>query len=231
MRARDMMTTAVVTVAPDTPVAEIASLLLKHRISAVPVASEDGRVLGIVSEGDLLHRPENGTDLARSWWLQAFTDSETLAREYAKTHGRRAADVMSRHVVSVAEDADAGQIAALLDSRRIKRVPVVRNGRLVGIVSRADLLRSLIARRNGSGTEWLADDRAIHDAILRRARAEPWAEIVMLNVVVHDGDVELWGIVSSEEQRNAMRVLAEGVPGVGSVRDSLQVMPLWAYAD
>jgi CBS domain-containing protein len=228
MKARELMTANVVSVAPETPVAEIASLLLKHRISAVPVTS-DNRVVGIVSEGDLIHRQENGTERARSWWLEAFTDSETLARDYAKSHGRRAVDVMTRHVVSVTEDTDAGEIASLLDKRRIKRVPVVRDGTLVGVVSRADLLRSLLAARPTS--PGVPDDRTLHDTILARARAEPWAEVVMLNIVVRGGDVELWGIVSSEEQRNAMRVLAEGVPGVRSVRDRLEVMPLWAYAD
>lgn len=230
MKARDIMTTAVVTVAPDTPVGRIASLLLQHRISAVPVTSE-GNVLGIVSEGDLMHRPENGTERARSWWLEAFADAETLARDYARTHGRCAVDVMTRHIVSVTEETDAGEIANLLDSHGIKRVPVVREGRLVGIVSRADLLRALIASRTPSAPGKATDDRGIRDVILKQARAEPWADIVMLNVVVHGGDVELWGITSSEEQRNAMRVLAEGVPGVRSVRDNLRVMPHWAYVD
>ncbi len=230
MKARDIMTTDVVTVAPDTPVTRIASLLLQHRISAVPVTSER-IVLGIVSEGDLMHRPENGTERARSWWLETFTDTETLARDFAKSHGRRAVDVMTRHIVSVTEDTDAGEIADLLDSRRIKRVPVVREGRLVGIVSRADLLRALIAGRSAPAPGRATDDRGLHDAILKRARAEPWADILMLNVVVRGGDVELWGIVSSEEQSNAMRVLAESVAGVRSVRDNLKVMPHWAYLD
>lgn len=230
MRARDIMTTEVVAVAPDTPVADIASLLLKHRISAVPVTS-DGSVLGIVSEGDLLHRPENGTEHMRSWWLTAFTDAETLARDYAKAHGQHAVDVMTRHVISVTEEAEAGEIASLLDRHHIKRVPVVREGRLVGIVSRADLLRALVAGRSASLPGSAADDRGLHDTILNRARDEPWADIVMMNVVVRGGEVELWGLVASEEQRNAMRVLAEGVPGVHLVRDNLRVVPHWAYLD
>jgi CBS domain-containing protein len=229
MKARDIMTTDVVTVAPETPVSRIASLLLERRISAVPVTSE-GSVLGIVSEGDLMHRRESGTARARSWWLETFTDSETLARDYAKTHGRRALDVMTRHVISVTEDTDIGEIANLLETHRIKRVPVVREGKLVGIVSRADLLRAIISDRSASAPAGATDDRGLHDAILKRARAEPWADVVMLNIVVRGGDVELWGIIASEEQRNAMRVLTESVPGVRSVRDRLTVMPHWSYA-
>lgn len=230
MKARDIMTTDVVTVAPDTTVKEIASLLLQHRISAVPV-TQGGKVLGIVSEGDLMHRPESATERARSWWLRAFTDSETLAQEYAKSHGRRAVDVMTRHVVAVAEETETAEIANLLDSHRIKRVPVVRGGKLVGIVSRADLLRALVAGQSASIRGNPTDDRGLHDAILKRVRAESWADVAMLNVVVRGGDVELWGIISSEDHRNAMRILVEGVPGVRAVRDNLSVMPHWAYAE
>lgn len=227
MKARNIMTIDVVTVAPDTPIDKTASLLLRHRISAVPVTHERA-VLGIVSEGDLMRRAESGTERARSWWLAMFTDSETLAREYAKTHGRRAIDVMTRHVVSVTEDTDVADIANLLDSHRIKRVPVVREGKLVGIVSRADLLRALIDSRPKALLSTTMEDRDIHDAILKRARAQSWADVAMLNLVVHGGDVELWGLVESEEQRNAMRVLAEGVPGVHAVRDHLSVVPHWS---
>jgi CBS-domain-containing membrane protein len=228
MKARDIMTTDVVTVAPDATVERIAALLLKHRISAVPVA-QDRAVIGIVSEGDLMHRPESDSEHTRSWWLRLLTSAETQARDYAKSHGRRAVDVMTRHVVSVTEDTPVGNIASLLERQRIKRVPVMREGRIVGIVSRADLLRALAA----SGPKQLAgpgDDHAIHAAILTRAQSQPWSDVTMLNVVVHDGDVELWGTVPSDAQREAMRILAEGVPGVHTVQDHLTVMPHWAYA-
>lgn len=230
MKARDIMTAEVVTVAPDAPVERIASLLLENRISALPVVDSERRVVGIVSEGDLMRRPESGTERLRSWWLRTFTDSDTLAADYAKSHGRRARDVMTRHVVSVTEDTDVRDIAALLESHRVKRVPVVRQGRLVGIVSRADLLKALTAARAApaAGTP---DDRSLHDAITERIRAEAWAAPIILNVVVTRGEVELWGFVSSEEQRNAIRVLVEDVPGVRGVRDNLSAMPSWAFAD
>ena len=229
MKARDIMTTDLVTVTPDTPIEKIALLLLEHRISAVPVTHGQA-VLGIVSEGDLLCRPENGTEHARSWWLAMFTDSGTLAREYAKTHGHRAIDVMTRHVLSVSEDTDIGEIAKLLESHHIKRVPVMRDGKLVGIVSRANLLRALIDPQQRTALSTTMRDRDLHDAILNRARAEPWADVALLNLVVHGGDVELRGIVESEEQRNALRILAEGVPGVQVVRDHLEVVPYWSSA-
>lgn len=227
MKARDLMTTDLVTVTPDTPIEKIALLLLEHRISAVPVM-HDQAVVGIVSESDLLCRPENGTERARSRWLAMFTDSETLAREYAKTHGRRAIDVMTRHVLSVSEDTDIGEIANLLESHHIKRVPVMRDGKLVGIVSRANLLRALIDPRQRAALSKTMRDRDLHDAILSRARAQPWADVTMLNLVVHGGEVELRGIVESEEQSNALKILAEGVPGVQAVRNHLDVVPYWS---
>lgn len=230
MKARELMTTEVITANPDTPVSRIAAVLLENRISAVPVVDYDRRVVGIVSEGDLLHRPETGTERARSWWLEFISDSDTLARDYTKSHGRRAVDVMTRHVVSVTEDTEAGDIASLLDSRRIKRVPVVREGKLVGIVSRADLLRAVARAQPPAAGAGAVDDRALHDAILNRIRQEPWANAVMVNVVVSGGEVELWGFVTSDEQRDALRVLAEGVPGVRVVRDNLGMAPRWAHA-
>jgi len=218
------MTTDVVTVGPETPVREVAVQLFERRISAVPVVDAERRVLGIVSEGDLMRRAETGTERRPSWWLELFGDWELLAQDYLKSHGRTAADVMTRHVVSVTDDAEAGHIVDLLESRGIKRVPVVREGRLVGIVSRADLLRGLVAGSAGAPGK-PAGDHKIHEALMSRIRSEPWANLLFLNVLVRDGAVELWGIAKSEEQREALRVLAENVPGVGAVRNSVRVMP------
>lgn len=230
MQAKQIMTAEVQTVSPTTPVTAIARLLLERRISGVPVVDADNRVLGIVSEGDLMRRAEAGTARRRSWWLELFSEDSALAREFVKTHGLRAADVMTSHVVSVTETTGVADIAELLESRGIKRVPVVRDGRLVGIVSRADLLRALVAAKD-SAKPAATSDAALRDEIFARLRAQPWGETLMLNVVVEDGRVELWGATRSEEQREAIRVLAERVPGVRAVRDELNVIPRFAAAN
>jgi CBS-domain-containing membrane protein len=216
------MTADVLTVSPDTSVRDIAALLLERRISAVPVLDAKGRVVGMVSEGDLMHRAETGTERSRSRWFELFSDTKDLAREFLKSHGLRAADVMSRPVVSVTEDVHVAEVARLFGSRRIKRVPVLRDGRLVGIVSRADLLRGL-ARARDEGTH--ADDETLRETILSRLRAASWARGEMVNVVVDGGVVELLGFADSREQKHAIRALAENVVGTRVVHDRLQILP------
>lgn len=226
MHARDVMTTRVITVTPDTRVPEIAQLLLKHRISAVPVVDPDGRVVGIVSEGDLMRRAETGGERARSWWLTLMAGAEELAREYVKAHGLQASDVMSRDVVSVRRDTPVGEIAALLERRRIKRVPVVEDGRLAGIVSRADLLRGLAAAQAPPGPAPSPDDRTIRRQLLETLASAPWATTGSTNVIVTGGVVHLWGWVSSADERRAMLVAARSVPGVRAVEEHLADLPV-----
>lgn len=219
MTAKDVMTTKVVAVGPEMPVNAIAALLLDRHISAVPVIDDDRRILGIVSEGDLMRRGE--TERWRSWWLAAFGDAEELARRFAKTHGQRAKDVMTREVVTITEETPLAKIAELLEEKRIKRVPVVREGRLVGIVSRADLLRGLAARGLKPMVPETQDDRAIRDQLLAVLKREPWADTHLLNIIVEQGIVHLWGFVRSEAERQALRVAAETIPGVRRVEDHL----------
>jgi CBS domain-containing protein len=231
MVARDVMTADIVTVTAETPVPEIAALLLKHRISAVPVVDAKGGVLGIVSEGDLMHRPEAGTERKRRpWWLTLFGDQEDLAKEFVKTHGLRAADVMTRAVVTVTDDASLPAIAQILEERRIKRVPVVREGRLVGIVSRADLLRAVAAGKASAEPTPKPDDRAIRERLLETLRSAEWVTDTFVSVMVIDGVVHLWGAVESDVQREALRVAAERIPGVRSVKDHLGKLPPWSSA-
>jgi CBS domain-containing protein len=230
MTARDVMTTTVVTVTPATLVPEIARLLLKHHISAVPVLDPDDRLVGIVSEGDLMRRPETATERHRSWWLTLVDGPEERAREYVKTHGRRASDVMTRDVVSVAEDSSVAEIARLLEERRIKRVPVVRQERVVGIVSRADLLRGLASRGQGEAPVSV-DDRTLRDRVQEALRSADLGSPLSVNVVVTDGVVHLWGATESEQTRRAFRVVAGSVPGVRAVEDHVSILPLsmgWA---
>ena len=150
MQARDVMTTQVITVAPDTDVREIAKRLLESGISAVPVVERDGRIIGIVSEGDLMRRSESDTERRSSWWLSLLLLPEQKAIDYVKTHGHRAADVMTRRVITANDDASLEEVAEILEKHRIKRVPVVRDDKLVGIVSRANLLHGLVARQTGA---------------------------------------------------------------------------------
>jgi CBS domain-containing protein len=231
MLAKEIMATDVVTVALDTPIEEIAQILIKHHISAVPVIDAERHILGIVSEGDLMRRPETETERPRSWWLALVSEPEERARDYVKTHGRHAADVMTRPVSTVREDATLGDIAQLLEERRIKRVPVVREARLVGIVSRADLLRALASGKAPAPVPAAVDDQTIRNQILDTMREEELATIGYVNVVVTDGIVHLWGMVGSAAERAALRVAAESTPGVRAVEDHLAKAPPTAWAE
>jgi CBS domain-containing protein len=220
MKAKDIMTTPVVTITPDTTVGEIAALLLARRISAVPVV-EGGQLVGLVSEGDLLHRHEIGTDRdrpGRSWWL-ALIGSPTAPAEYVKSHAARARDIMTRDVISVAEDTPIAEIATVLETRRIKRVPVLRGERVVGIVSRANLVQALAARRPSSKAPRAKGDDAIRRQLLAELERQPWWQPGASNVIVTDSIVHYWGILGSDEEKAAARVAAENVPGVRKVED------------
>lgn len=223
MQARDIMSQPVISVDPDTEVAEVAQVLLDNRISAVPVLA-NGRLVGIVSEGDLLRRHESGTERGRrSWWLRLLSPVDELAREYIQAHGRRARDVMTSPVVTVAEDTSVGEIADLLENKRIKRVPVVREGEVIGVVSRANLLRAVAAEARRPRVEDDVDDSGIAQAVRERIQAAPWAKPLVVSPTVVDGHVALWGIVRSETQRQALLVLAERTAGVRGVSDHLDV--------
>ena len=228
MKARDVMVSPVITVKPSSSVREVAQTLLKERISAVPVVDDQGKLVGIISEGDLLHRAEAGTQRRHSWWLLGLVGDESLASEYIKAHSRKVADVMTRKVVTAAPDSPLHQIAALLEKNSIKRVPIVENGQLVGIISRANLVQALASTRKG--LEIPSSDSEIRDKVLARLNGQPWANTTLLNVTVNGGVVDLWGITRSETERKAIRVAAETTPGVRSVNDNLYKGPLSSWA-
>ncbi|HVY99424.1 MAG TPA: CBS domain-containing protein, partial [Dongiaceae bacterium] len=145
MRADEVMTPDVVTISPDTPASRIARLLLENHVSAVPVVDPSGSPIGMVSEGDLLRRDDADRAARRAWWLEMLAEGETLSREYEsqlRTKDQLAREIMSAPVVTATEATDVAALAHLFTSYRIKRVPVVRDGRIVGIVSRVDLLRA-----------------------------------------------------------------------------------------
>ncbi|MET4702036.1 CBS-domain-containing membrane protein [Constrictibacter sp. MBR-5] len=225
MRAKDIMTTSVVSVTPETGVSEVARLLLERHISAVPVIQAEGGLVGMVSEGDFLRRTEGDGRLHGSWWLRLFSGPGESAAQYVKTHGRSAADVMTQDVITVTEDTPAGEIAHLLETKRIKRVPVLRDGRIVGIVSRADLLRGLAAQRDAPVASATVEDETIRKRILEEMSASDWAPTYGVSVMVAEGIVQIWGFVDSHEQGEALRVAAGNVPGVKGVELHVSNIP------
>jgi CBS domain-containing protein len=224
MRAIDVMTNQVLTATPQTTVQDAAKLMINNRVSGLPIVDGNGQLVGIVTEGDLLRRAESGTERRHSRWSKWFSPNSRLAGEYIKSHARRVADVMSRDVISVTKLASLGEIADLMEARRIKRVPVAHNGKLVGIVSRADLLRVLAS----GGVNSSEDDRdgSIRSRLLADLRKQRWTNCSESDVVVSDGVVHFWGIVGSEEERRALRVAAENTPGVRGVEDHTISGPL-----
>jgi len=221
MNAADIMTPDVITVPPDTPLDQLVGLMLENRISGVPVTQDDS-IVGIVTEGDLMRRVELGTETRRSHLLELLSGATPLAAEYVRSHGRKASEVMTQAVVTVEHTTPIAEIARLLEARRIKRVPVLRDGKLVGIVSRANLLRALASRLQASPPP-LADDRRIRSALLSELRRHKWGTTVaQLDVTAENGVVALWGVVHSEQQRRAVLVSAENTPGVKRVEDHLE---------
>lgn len=227
MRVHDIMTSPVITVGPDTPLKDLAELLVRNRISAVPVV-EDGKIVGMVSEGDLIHREETRTERRQSWWLEIFVSNDVLAQEYVKSHGRKVRDVMSRHVLSVDPSATPAHVASLLDKHRIKRVPVIDDGKLVGIVSRADLVRALVRAARDDVPFGKRSDAEIQMELDAAIGSEPWTSPLTLVTTVNDGVVQLLGIARSDDERRALGVLARNINGVVRVEDRLQ---LRSFAD
>ncbi len=226
MKAQDVMTKTVVTVRPDTSIRDVAALMVDKHISGIPVVGEDGKMVGIVSQSDLLHRAEVGTERKHKWWFRLLADSQDMAREYAKAHGLRASDVMSRYVISVRPDAELSDVADILDNNKIKRVPVVEGANLVGLITRGDLVRALsLSQLARSTTVKKVDNAALHKTLQQRIRAQPWlgADQTHINLTVSDGTVEMWGYIESEDQHKALRVLVEETEGVEKVVDKMMV--------
>ena len=236
MLAKDVMTTRVITIVEDTPVDEIVRTLLRWRISAVPVVDDANRPVGIVSEGDLVRRTMDEQERGGSWWLMGLIAPEQRAAEYAKSRGLLAKDVMTTPVITAGEDATLGRLAALLEEKRIKRVPIVAGGRIVGIVSRANLLHGVAASPQARAAEEPAQPRpsaskhsAPSDARIRAAILNTLHNELGLghavNVVVANAIVDLWGGVETEAERQAVRTAAENALDVARVNDHLSVLP------
>lgn len=221
MQAKDVMTAKVETVQPDTEVIEIAQRLIARNISAVPVVDSKGQVVGIVSEGDLIHHAEDAPGRQPSWWIRLFAESQDRAPEYVQSHGLLASDVMTHAVISIDEDTVLADIAETLEKHHIKRVPVVRDGKLVGIVSRANLLQGLVA--SGTKTPVSARDRDLKVAV-EAATLKPGLTAQYFSVVVADGVATVWGTVDSEAERSMLVAAAEGVAGVSRVDSHINIL-------
>jgi CBS domain-containing protein len=222
MKARDVMTTGVVTIGPDAMIAAAVRLMLDHRISGIPVVDHSGHLIGIITEGDLMRRAEiSGEQQLRSGASPEAMEAQ--ARAFVKSHGSKVSDVMTARVLSVQEDESVDQIATILEANGIKRVPVTRDGHVIGIVSRANLLRSLAM--GGMAANEL-DDRQIRSGLMNVIGKTIGARASLVDVTMTDGVAYLWGTVASEAERDAIRVLAENDPGIRSVKNHIRLMPV-----
>ena len=221
MRAADIMTDRVVTVRPDDTLKDAVALMLKRRVSGLPVVDKAGHLAGILTEGDLLRREELGTAPHRPRWVEFFMGRARLADEYTRSHGRKVGDVMTTPVWTVAEETPLDEMVETMTSRRIKRLPVVRDGAVVGIVSRSDVLHALAGALDAKVLAMVPRDAAIRQTILAELHRQSWAPTALINVQVRDGEVELRGTLTDECERKAVRVAVESVPGVTAVHDHL----------
>jgi CBS domain-containing protein len=222
MRAADVMTQRVFRIRPDWTVAHIADVLAQRQISALPVVDEDERVIGIVTEGDLMRRPEIGTARPPAGDSDSFAERTSRAAAYVKSHGMTAADVMTRNVITVAKETPLEAIAELMERRRIKRVPVVEGGRLVGLVSRLDLVRAVYVQGLKEPQAPLEDDE-IKAALEAEIARQGWKLAPGSKIVVFEGSVHLWGAITSMAERRALTTAAKALPGVRSVQDHLEI--------
>ena len=220
MKAKDIMTRRVISISPDASISDAARLMLQHRISGLPVVDPAGALIGIVTEGDFLRRAETGTERHRPRWLEFVLGPGRAAADFTHSHGRKVGEVMSDSPYSVSEDTTLDEIVSLMERHRIKRVPVTRDAHLVGIVSRANLMRAMISIAR-SAQPPAQSDLDIRSRIITEMDAQKWAPVALVEVSVNKGVVDLWGTILDERDRTALKVLAENVPGVKAVNDHL----------
>ena len=219
MEARQIMTSPILTISPGANVRQAIELMLEKRVSGLPVVDEIGQLVGLISEGDLLHRSEIGTDKKRSKWLDFLVGPGRSASDYVQSHSRRVADVMTTDVATVEETTSLEDVVKLMEKRRIKRVPVVRDGGVSGMITRSDLLRAFL--KVSSDREHATGDDDIRQKIYETIEKEGWAPAGSIHVKVVDAHVTLSGTIFDERERDAIRVCAENQPGVTSVTDDM----------
>jgi CBS domain-containing protein len=225
MKAADIMVTNVIAAVPGASVYEVMATMLTHRISGMPVVKPDAELIGIVSEGDLMRRREAGTPHRHSLWFRVLWGPDEEAAEFIKENAYRIEDVMTRDVVTAAPDTDLADVADLLEDRRIKRLPIVQNRKVVGIVTRLDLLRAALMKIREFTAPPAKNDEELRQRIIERLKSEPWAATELINLKVSNGEVEIWGMVNSPIEKKALRVAIESVPGVCAVKDHTTMRP------
>jgi len=223
MRANQIMTKKVIVIAADYSVYDAAEIMLNSSISAAPVVDADGRIIGIVSEADLMNRPEIGTVPGKSWLQRLLADHTATAKAFVRSHSHRVTDVMTKTVVSADERATVQELVALMQRHHVKRIPILRDDKVVGIVSRANVLQGLLAREPSS-LNGKADDEALRIAVTTTLAQRGWASAPTTNVVSRDGVVHLWGCVENETIKKAFEIAAENVHGVQRVQNHMMVL-------
>jgi len=218
MQVRDVMTRRVIAVAADDTILNAAQMMLQNAISGLPVTDTAGNLVGVVTEGDFLRRAELGTQRRRPRWLEFLIGPGRLADEYVRASGRKVQEVMTEDPCTIAEDDSLEDAVDLMERRRIKRLPVLRDGKMVGIISRSNLMRALVSLARDAKAP-AGDDSAIRDAILAALGQKGWA--LGIEAVVKGGVVELWGTIMDDRERRACVVACENVAGVRQVHDHL----------
>jgi CBS domain-containing protein len=219
MEARHVMTSPVLTISPGASVRQAIALMLEKRISGLPVVDDIGQLVGLISEGDLLHRSEIGTEQHRSKWLDFLLGPGRSATDYVQSHSRRVADIMTTDLATVEETTPLEEVVKLMEKRRIKRVPVVRDGGVAGMVTRSDLLRAFL-KASAQPIGQLSDED-IAQNIYTEIAQHGWAPAGNVHVKVIDGHVTLSGTIFDMREGDAIRVCAENQAGVTGVTDEM----------
>ena len=220
MKAKDVMTHNVISIAPDATVLQAARLMLQHHISGLPVVDKAGKLVGILSEGDFLRRRETRTERRRPRWLEFLMGPGRTAADYVHSHGSKVSEVMTEEVKTIGENTPLEDIVQTMEKHRIKRLPVMRSDKVIGIVTRSNLMHAMVSLARVAPAA-PKGDAAIRDQLMAEIQKQEWAPVATANVVVRDGVVELWGMIMDERQRTALKVAAENIPGVKAVKDHL----------
>ena len=226
MIAADVMTRTLISIPPDATIEQAVDLMLEKRISGLFVIDASGALQGILTEGDLLHRGELGTERHSSWFARLFAPGREAA-DFTESHSRKVGDLMTPEVLTVEENTDLPEVVRIMERNGVKRVGVVKDGNLTGVITRSNLLRGLSTVARGA-TGASTDDRTIKTAIEAALARESWAPVARIDLTVKDGQVEIWGTITSEDERRAVCVIAENTPGVKAVIDHMMFMDLYS---